>query len=244
MVADLYQSAGTRARRRDGLGRGLRHRRLGEVAVRRARRRLPLRRAAAARTGCARASPAGRPTRSPFAFEPEPSTTRRARRASCTARRACPRSTRREAGYDIVEAIGVGGHPREVAAPGRAAASSWRASAASRPARRGRPEQRGGMVDPRRAARRGGDARADAPRDPRRLPARRRHPPLAALLHQRRGARAGRRARSATSSTPAPGRPRARGRDGVLSGVARTATAWLAARVWPGSRHRRCDDRP
>ena len=101
VVADLYQSAGTVPVDVAGLGRGLRHRRLGEVAVRRARRRLPLRGAAAAgpaaparhRLGGARAtrslSSRGR------------STYARGRRA-LPARHAgaCPRSTPPRAGYD------------------------------------------------------------------------------------------------------------------------------------------------
>ena len=52
-----------------GLGRGLRRRRIGEVAVRRTGRRLPLRPAGLDRRRCGRRSPAGRGTRAPFGFE-------------------------------------------------------------------------------------------------------------------------------------------------------------------------------
>ena len=91
---------------RDRLGRGLRHRRLREMAVRRPRRRLPLRRAAAARRS-RRASPAGWPIARRSPSSRARSSTRTTPRASSTALPPCPRCTRRRPATRSSRRIGV-----------------------------------------------------------------------------------------------------------------------------------------
>ena len=197
MVADLYQSAGTRARRRDRLGRRLRHRRLGQVAVRRPGRRLPLRGAAAAATGCEPRVTGWMAHEQPFAFEPGRDRLRqRRRRASCTARRPCPRSTPRRPATRSWTPIGVDAIRAQVACARCSCSSTWRASAGFAPRTPERPGAARRDGDPRRAPRRRRSRASCCAARSSSTTARRRHPRLSALLHDRRRAPPRRRPRS------------------------------------------------
>ena len=92
---------------RDGLGRGLRHRGRGQVALRGPGRRLSLRGAAAGTLPSSPGSRAGWPTSARSISSPGPSNTRRGPHASCTGRRPCPRSTPRGPATRSWSAIGV-----------------------------------------------------------------------------------------------------------------------------------------
>ena len=144
VVLDAYQSAGIVPLDVTALGRRLRGRRLGQVALRRARERLalrpprPRRAARADRDRLAGARRSRSPSRRSCA-------TRTARRASSPARRTCPRSTPATAGYDLIEEVGVARIREQLAAPDRAAdrAGGRRRLRGPEPAR---PARRGGTV--------------------------------------------------------------------------------------------------
>ena len=187
---------------RHGLGRRLRDRRLGEVAVRRPGRGLPVRGAAAAATARAaghRLDGARAPVR---VRDRARSTTRADATRFLHGTPAVPALYAARAGYDDRRAASASDAIRaQVGAPD-AAAHRPRARARLHAAHaRPSPSARG-HGHPRRAPRRGGHARAAAPRGARRPSPRRRHPLLAALLHDRRRDRPRGRPRPAGSSTP------------------------------------------
>ena len=213
-----------RPARRHRARRRLRGRRLGEVALRRPGQRLALRPARSRRPARADAAPAGRRTRS---------RSRSRRRWTYAAGAArfltgtpnVPAHYAATAGYDLIEEIGVA-RIRENSLRqtdllidlADAAGFEVRSPRDHGAARRHRHAVRPGL--PRRPC------RADRAADPLRLPARRRHPPRAALLHDRRRA-------------PARGRPdRGHPRDGRVHPASR-AVAPLTGRAFsPGARGR------
>ena len=106
VILDCYQSAGIVPVRPHRARRRLRRRRQREVALRRAGRRLALR--ASGSRGTARADArrlAG--ARAAVRVRARARVRGAARGASSPARRTCPRSTRRRAGYDVIEEVGV-----------------------------------------------------------------------------------------------------------------------------------------
>ena len=166
VVADLYQSAGTvpvdvTAWDVDFATGGSR-----EVAVRRAGRRLPVRRPAPADAPAA-AGDGLDGARAPVRLRDRArSTTRTTRRASCTARPPCPRSSPRAPATRSWQPSASTAIRRKSVrqvqllmdrGPGAGARAAHPATTPSA----------GRHGDPRRAARRGGHARAAAARDPR-----------------------------------------------------------------------------
>ena len=174
----------------------------------------------------------------PFAFEPGPIEYARRRRALPARHAGGARAVRRAGRLRrSSRAIGVEAIRAQVRRQVQLLidlAARARLHARARPTA---PEQRGGMVILDVPARRGGHARAAAPRDPGRLSSRGGHPLLPALLHERRRARPrGRRDR---------GDPRRRGLPRPRSAPAGLASepGGVAAQPQRGSQGAAADDR-
>ncbi len=193
VILDVYQGAGTVPMDLAATGRRLRRRRLGEVALRRAGRGLPVRPAGPGARAAAVDRRAGPGTPTPFGFE-----TGAIRYADGIERFQSgtpnvPALYSARAGYEIVAEIGVRGDSRALAAADAAADGRGRARAAGGSTRRPPTTS---------AAARSSSTCPTAPRvtdellraqGDRRLPAERRHPPRAALLQHRGGNRSRRR---------------------------------------------------
>ena len=185
VILDVYQAAGTVPMDLERLAGGLRRRRLGEVAVRRARRRISLR---ATRSGVDDLQPGivgWAAHAQPFEFETGRDSTTPTRRSGSRAARRTSRRSTRAARATRSSRDRRAGDPREVAPP--------HAALMDRATGGGLPHQHAA----RRTHERGGAVIVDVPNGAavadelirrerhRRLPAGRRHPHRAALLQHR-----------------------------------------------------------
>ena len=107
VVLDAYQSAGIVPLDVTALGRRLRRRRLRQVALRRARATAGSTSVPTSPSGSSRTLTGWQAHASAVRLRGGDATTRRAPRGSSPARRTSPRTTRRRAGYDLIEEIGV-----------------------------------------------------------------------------------------------------------------------------------------